>query len=973
MTERNEKVLNVFKESIEKLKTIELHPRMQTAKEKYLIDIYFEESKMNVWKDKCVKCAAYIASKIKPKNEIIIAEKNKIRAEKTNNIKNLRNEWNGIILEYDKFIQEKETITNNIITTLYEDLKNYQKNLILLNESIDHNNYGSLDEVFENFKNLKIKYSTYKELILNIQQQATSIEEFFKKMKNLLIKSSIKINLVFTNYHSIKKNLLETMEKLEKYSQGIVNLEKDFGYLSNPSFFPQSYQASIIEIKRRLIFNKNITKDFEKIKQLVVKENQNRRQFIQDYGKYLTHDYVPQLKFCELKLSIEYINNDEINNLPYLLEDGEDNPNNNGVNSDYDEISYQNTDSLVTNKNQNTNLISNATRKNSEEKETPSSNNKNKNSSRDLVTSTTTMINNNNDYEESIRILNSKIAELEIINNVKEAELKKILSKLDLKDRKITYLQSETEKMASTLEKMSENFFNQLSYKDQKMKEKTTECENLLKIVNSQSGNKLDNCPMCKEIVTNSIDFQGWSNYVKDYHEKIMEKNKILNKFEGRYQELVLQTAFIKKTYFNHLHSVIESKNVEISIIKAEYESKLNTIEREIHSSKEDNKLENTVRLLEEEVKSKNNSINTLENKIKELKLQLNNLDNLHNKLKNEVSQTKKALDEAKLKENNLLVDIKSKDARYDHLMTEIKNQSKIIDSQKKNINELSEEIIAKVKELSNIKCQLDNKQKLNEELEKALENYKHNHIETLNEVHKANTNTIEKLNSKIEELTQVANDKFKFIEELKFKNQELQDSYEKKVNEANKYKENLEKLIAEYESHKRSCEERNTERLNNCEENNVLKKKLEEIQNSLVEKEKKLNEATLELTKFFSTTDNYLTYNNKTNVNTNDIISDNININNNSLTMQISNLNLNNLSKFLDVEEFIHVKRLERGLRSIFVPHSPGVYVCIHLNPSPVDTTSNFEANYEYNKFYKCNAILNLECIDNELKELLL
>jgi hypothetical protein len=55
-----------------------------------------------------------------------------------------------------------------------------------------------------------------------------SIEEFSKKMKNLLIKSSVQINVIFTNYHNVKKSLLEIMEKVEKYSQGLINLEKEW-------------------------------------------------------------------------------------------------------------------------------------------------------------------------------------------------------------------------------------------------------------------------------------------------------------------------------------------------------------------------------------------------------------------------------------------------------------------------------------------------------------------------------------------------------------------------------------------------------------------------------------------------------------------------------------------------------------------------------------------------------------------------
>jgi len=93
MNERNEKIMNTFKESIEKLKTIELHSKMQNPRAKYLIDIYFDESKMNVWKDKCQKSSEFINKKIKAKGEIISTEKNKIRTEKNTNILQLKNEY----------------------------------------------------------------------------------------------------------------------------------------------------------------------------------------------------------------------------------------------------------------------------------------------------------------------------------------------------------------------------------------------------------------------------------------------------------------------------------------------------------------------------------------------------------------------------------------------------------------------------------------------------------------------------------------------------------------------------------------------------------------------------------------------------------------------------------------------------------------------------------------------------------------
>jgi len=67
----------------------------------------------------------------------------------------------------------------------------------------------------------------------------------------------------------------------------------------------------------------------------------------------------------------------------------------------------------------------------------------------------------------------------------------------------------------------------------------------------------------------------------------------------------------------------------------------------------------------------------------------------------------------------------------------------------------------------------------------------------------------------------------------------------------------------------------------------------------------------------------------------------------------------------------------MEKGIKAIFVPHSPGVYVSITLNSMNSDshTTSNtnFNSNFENDKYFKCNAILNINSMNNELKDLLM
>ncbi len=91
-TDKTEKILVTFRDSIDKLKTTEIHPKMQTTNQNVLIDIYFDENKMNVWKDKCVKSSDYIIDKIRSKKDEIDTEKEKIRNEKNTNIAQLKNE-----------------------------------------------------------------------------------------------------------------------------------------------------------------------------------------------------------------------------------------------------------------------------------------------------------------------------------------------------------------------------------------------------------------------------------------------------------------------------------------------------------------------------------------------------------------------------------------------------------------------------------------------------------------------------------------------------------------------------------------------------------------------------------------------------------------------------------------------------------------------------------------------------------------
>jgi chromosome segregation ATPase len=651
----------------------------------------------------------------------------------------------------------------------------YDNNLTISSSSTSFSTIEECIDVIKQMRN-KVTNSSYKDLIYSITLNTSWMEEFMKKMKALLSKSSTKINMVFSNYHQIKKSLLEIIEKINKYAGGFPQIEKDFAYLMNPSYFPQAYSASITEIKRRIIFNKKLNKDIERIKQLIAKENFNRKQFIQDYGKYLTHDYIPQLKFTELKLTIDYYNNDELQNLPNLLDDEEESViGANNIILEYEESGLS--DNLIyRGSSGGVNMSSN--RKSSEDR-------------------------NREDYMDTIRKLNAKIEELEIGLRTKETHIKSALGKLDLKDRKITNIQSEMEKLGTTIESLTENFTKQVAHLNQKYKDKYTECENLQKVINSQTYGKLDNCLMCKDIVTNNIEPSGWSNYIKEYYEKSNEKNKQLAKLESRFQELVVQTGFIKRTFFNHLHNTIDLKNAELNNLKQNYEGKLMTME-DLLSKRENN----------------HNEISNLEIKIKDLTKVITNDEIELKKIKLERDQFKKLLDDMKSKEHNLMLEAKLKDTRVENILNDFKNLERQNDTHRKGFNQLSEEILVKVKELTNLKCTLDNKTKIIQELEKNLETCKASQTEVMKEVNKSHQVVLEDLNNKLDRLTKDMNEKTRLVEDYKFRNQELTAQLDRKVDEIKHIKDSL-----------------NSENLSR----DALKSKIEELTGILNDKEKKI------------------------------------------------------------------------------------------------------------------------------------
>ena len=111
----NDLILQNYMENIDKLKKTELPSsfiKYITKKKKnndikYLIDIYYKESDMNIWRDNCLDKQNVLFNKIKIKDKIL--QKEKIQINKDNNalLLPLKNTWNFYLNEYDKLYQER--------------------------------------------------------------------------------------------------------------------------------------------------------------------------------------------------------------------------------------------------------------------------------------------------------------------------------------------------------------------------------------------------------------------------------------------------------------------------------------------------------------------------------------------------------------------------------------------------------------------------------------------------------------------------------------------------------------------------------------------------------------------------------------------------------------------------------------------------------------------------------------------------
>ncbi len=147
--EKNQIILSKFEDGIEnvlenfnqrakkndflfQLKKIELHEALKNEKQKYLIDIYYNQDEMKKWRNNCIESHITIKSKIDKSSQLIKTIKEKLKDEKDKNARLVKAQFQNKSLNADSLVQDSETM-QGFVKKCYES-KHYKGKIHLKRE-----------------------------------------------------------------------------------------------------------------------------------------------------------------------------------------------------------------------------------------------------------------------------------------------------------------------------------------------------------------------------------------------------------------------------------------------------------------------------------------------------------------------------------------------------------------------------------------------------------------------------------------------------------------------------------------------------------------------------------------------------------------------------------------------------------------------------------------------------------------------
>ena len=493
-------------EGLNNLKSQELHPKLQTGDQKFLIDIYFEEKDIELKKEEYLKQEEKIIKLTKERSAIYINETKKFIKIKEEAINEIQNEMNNISQEYDNGVNLLINEPNKIYERLMQDFLYFKHSLLIIFDFLNSNNVNGIegnpnisssqdlkafDDSCEQINSLKNKYNDFSSLN-QLQAKLEPINQIHLKMRKSFENLGIKVNKIFNNLFNIYSTIKELSDKFVQIKQKTINLEECFNQLQNPSKFPMAYKNSLEEIKRRIIFNHKIKKIFDIIENLVKDEIELRKDFKTRYGIYLPNlpnNFFSCLKNDEPKAKLEINTYDELNKFPQLITE--------------EEINI-----LLDNMNLDKNIL-------------------------------------NISYEGNS--LNNDLKKIQELNE-----------ELNKKDNKIKNLESELEKTSILIENILKNSVIFLDEKDEEIRRISKEKNNIISYFNNRIKNNIQTCPLCKEVAYNNEPNPN----IQLINNKISKMENIITQIEQRYKNLMINTLSIKKIFFNHMNNKIAEYNL---------------------------------------------------------------------------------------------------------------------------------------------------------------------------------------------------------------------------------------------------------------------------------------------------------------------------------------------------------------------------------------------------------------------------
>ena len=579
----NDLILQNYMDNIDKLKKIELPEnfikyasnKKKNNNIKYLIDIYHTEKDMNIWRDNCLKQQSGFLNKVKSKDKILQKEKIQINKDNNTYLLPLKSEWNYYISEYDKLYQENNnhilSLLNeiNIDFNLFNNLLSQMKEIFeskLLNSNPNYSD--TIKDSCSKILSLKEKYSDMNKLSL-IKNSLQQFNDYIIKMNNSIETISKKINDYFMAIRAIKNILEKLIEKFTVYLQALKSIEDDFKFLETPGNFINSYEHTLLELKRRNSFNIDMQEELMIIKSLINNENYLRKKFLEENKKYLTPDFIKLFKLeNKIYFNYDFQNNNEHLDLAILFPEDSNNNSNNKTN--------------FTNNFDINNITNNET----------------------AISLTQEPKLENNINKKILNNIMNQITELDTKLKYKEKELSDLQTKYKNSQNNLKELNKDMKNVYIFFDEISDSFNQELSFKESKISDLTQKLENYEKNSKDQKEN---NCPLCKDKFSN-INYKNMEEVYQKMKDEINKYKVKANELDNNFKKLVNETTIIKTAFFNHMNMVIVQKNLEMNKFKEKQEENIMYMEDMLSSEKIFNK----------------SSINNLKDSIKKYKLSFN-------------------------------------------------------------------------------------------------------------------------------------------------------------------------------------------------------------------------------------------------------------------------------------------------------------------------------------------------------------